>query len=68
MPAVGIVPLRETVAADLHKRFNVSVAPNEVMIFPGGKPTMFTSILVFAEPGADILYPDPGLPCVGRAC
>jgi aspartate/methionine/tyrosine aminotransferase len=29
---------------------------------PGGKPTMFMSILMFGEPGADILYPDPGFP------
>ena len=61
-PAVGILPLREAVAADLHKRFTVSVAPDSVMIFPGGKPTMFMSILMFGEPGADILYPDPGFP------
>src|SRR3979409_154513 len=61
-PAVGITPLREAVAADLHKRFKVGVSPDEVMILPGGKPTMFMSILMFGEPGADILYPDPGFP------
>jgi aspartate aminotransferase len=61
-PAVGIAPLREAVAADLHKRFKVSVSPDAVMIMPGGKPTMFMSILMFGEPGADILYPDPGFP------
>lgn len=61
-PAVGIPPLREAVAADLHKRFNVEVSPDSVMIMPGGKPTMFMSILMFGEPGADILYPDPGFP------
>ena len=61
-PAVGILPLREAVAADLQKRFKVSVSPNSVMIFPGGKPTMFMSIMMFGEPGADILYPDPGFP------
>ncbi len=61
-PAVGILPLREAVAADLHKRFKVSVSPDSVMIFPGGKPTMFMSIMMFGEPGADILYPDPGFP------
>jgi aspartate/methionine/tyrosine aminotransferase len=61
-PAVGILPLREAVAADLHQRFNVTVSPDEVMIMPGGKPTMFMSILMFGEPGADILYPDPGFP------
>jgi aspartate aminotransferase len=61
-PAVGILALREAVAADLHKRFNVTVSPDEVMILPGGKPTMFMSILMFGEPGVDILYPDPGFP------
>jgi aspartate/methionine/tyrosine aminotransferase len=61
-PAVGILPLREAVAADLHKRFGVTVSADEVMIMPGGKPTMFMSILMFGEPGADILYPDPGFP------
>ena len=61
-PAVGIMPLREAVTADLHKRFQVTVSPDEVMIMPGGKPTMFMSILMFGEPGADILYPDPGFP------
>jgi aspartate aminotransferase len=61
-PAVGIVAAREAVAADLHKRFGVTVSPDSVMIMPGGKPTMFMSILMFGEPGADILYPDPGFP------
>src|SRR5436190_14918900 len=61
-PAAGILPLREAVAADLGKRFGVKVSPDEVMIMPGGKPTMFMSILMFGEPGAEILYPDPGFP------
>jgi aspartate/methionine/tyrosine aminotransferase len=60
--ATGILPLREAVAADLHKRFKVTVSPDEVMIMPGGKPTMFMSILMFGEPGAEIMYPDPGFP------
>jgi aspartate aminotransferase len=61
-PAVGIPPLREAVAADLFKRFKVEVSPDQVMIMPGGKPTMFMSILMFGEPGAEIMYPDPGFP------
>jgi aspartate/methionine/tyrosine aminotransferase len=61
-PAVGIKPLREAVAADLGKRLAVEVSPDEVMIMPGGKPTMFISILMFGAPGVDILYPDPGFP------
>ncbi|HZS64855.1 MAG TPA: pyridoxal phosphate-dependent aminotransferase [Xanthobacteraceae bacterium] len=61
-PATGILPLREAVAADLHKRFGIEVPPDLVMIVPGGKVTMFMTILMFGEPGAEILYPDPGFP------
>jgi aspartate aminotransferase len=61
-PATGILPLREAVAADLHKRFKVEVAPDRVLIVPGGKVTMYMAILMFGEPGAEILYPDPGFP------
>ena len=61
-PATGILPLREAVAADLHKRLGVGVSPELVMIVPGGKVTMYMAILMFGEPGADILYPDPGFP------
>lgn len=61
-PANGIPALREAVTRDLHRRHGVSVDPAHVVIMPGGKPTMFFSILMFGEPGAEILYPDPGFP------
>jgi aspartate/methionine/tyrosine aminotransferase len=61
-PATGILPLREAVARDLQRRFAVKVSPESVMIVPGGKITMFMAILMFGEPGAEILYPDPGFP------
>jgi aspartate/methionine/tyrosine aminotransferase len=61
-PATGIKPLREAVATDIHKRLGVTVSPDRVLIVPGGKVTMFAAILLFGEPGADILYPDPGFP------
>ncbi len=61
-PATGILPLREAVAADLHRRLAVEVSPDNVVVVPGGKVTMFAAILMFGEPGADILYPDPGFP------
>ena len=61
-PATGIPVLREAVAADLHRRFNVEVSPDLVLIVPGGKVTMHMAILMFGGPGVDILYPDPGFP------
>lgn len=61
-PAPGIPALREAVAADLLRRFATEVDPDRILIVPGGKVTMFAAILMFGEPGAEILYPDPGFP------
>lgn len=61
-PAVGIEPLREAVANDLSTRYKTTVNSKNVMIVPGGKVTMFSAILMFGEPGVEILYPDPGFP------
>ncbi|HSI41676.1 MAG TPA: pyridoxal phosphate-dependent aminotransferase [Xanthobacteraceae bacterium] len=61
-PSVGIAPLREAVAADVHRRYGLSIDPGLVSIVPGGKVTMFAAILMFGAPGVDILYPDPGFP------
>lgn len=61
-PATGIAPLREAVSADLLKRHDVETDPGNVLIVPGGKVTMFMAILMFGEPGTEILYPDPGFP------
>ena len=61
-PAQGILPLRESVAADLKRRHDVEVSPNNVVIMPGGKPTMFFAIMMFGSPNTEIMYPDPGFP------
>ncbi len=61
-PANGIPPLREAVAADLWRRHRVEVSPDQVLVVPGGKVTMFFAIMMFGEPGSEILYPNPGFP------
>ncbi len=61
-PANGIPALREAVAVDIAKYRKVDIDPDSVMIMPGGKPTMFFAILMFGEPGAEIIYPNPGFP------
>jgi len=61
-PANGIPQLREAVSADLHRRHGVNVDPAQVVVVPGGKVTMFFAILMFGEPGAEIIYPNPGFP------
>ncbi|MBT5664274.1 MAG: pyridoxal phosphate-dependent aminotransferase [Rhodospirillaceae bacterium] len=61
-PANGIAELREAVAADFEKRNNVVIDPDDVVVVPGGKVTMFFAIMMFGAPGVEILYPDPGFP------
>ncbi len=61
-PATGILPLREAVARRTLATTGVEVSPESVMILPGGKPTMYAAIVMFGEPGAEIMYPDPGFP------
>ncbi len=61
-PAQGILPLRQAVSRDLNRRHGVEVDPGNVVIMPGGKPTMFFAVLMFGGPGTEIMYPDPGFP------
>ena len=60
--AIGILPLREAVSADLYRRYDTQVSPANILIVPGGKVTMFSAILMFGSEGSEILYPDPGFP------
>ncbi|HWO72198.1 MAG TPA: pyridoxal phosphate-dependent aminotransferase [Dehalococcoidia bacterium] len=61
-PAPGIPQLREAVAAYVERQTGVAVEPERVVIVPGAKVTMFFAILMFGEPGVEILYPNPGFP------
>lgn len=61
-PSPGIVPLREAVAEDIRQRRKVEVHPDRIIVVPGGKVTMFFAMMVFGEPGAEIIHPDPGFP------
>lgn len=61
-PAKGLMPVREAVAAYCERFHKAKTDPDQVMIVPGGKPTMFYAILLFGEPGAEIIYPNPGFP------
>ncbi|MEP2981146.1 MAG: pyridoxal phosphate-dependent aminotransferase [Lentilitoribacter sp.] len=61
-PANGILETREAVVRRTLSLTGTEVSPENVMIMPGGKPTMYAAITMFGEPGAEIMYPDPGFP------
>ncbi len=60
--APGILPLREAIAADLHRRFHIEIDPDAVLITPGSKVALFYTLLMLGEPGAEIIYPNPAYP------
>jgi aspartate/methionine/tyrosine aminotransferase len=60
--AAGIAPLREALAADVGARRGMSFEPGNVVVQPGGKPVIGKFVQTVMEPGAEVLYPNPGYP------
>ena len=58
----GIIECREAVSRKIKGLYKANIAPDRIVIMPGGKPTMNCAISFFGEPGAEIIYPDPGFP------
>jgi len=58
----GIIECREAVSRKIKNLYKTSIDPERIIIMPGGKPTMHYAISFFGEPGAEIIYPDPGFP------
>jgi aspartate aminotransferase len=61
-PSAGLPTLREAIAEYVSETRNISVRPEEVVVVPGGKPTIFFSILALVEEGDEVIYPNPGFP------
>src|SRR3954462_14559212 len=61
-PSAGMMELREAIAQYVAETRRVEVAPDEVVVVPGGKPIIFFSILALAEEGDEVIYPNPGFP------
>ena len=61
-PSNGIPQLREAVSEHIHLEYNQEVNPDQILITPGGKPTIFYSSLILGGEKNEIIYPDPGFP------
>jgi len=58
----GIAPLREALADDINASRGLSYTMENVVIQPGGKPTIGKFFLALMDPGDEVLYPNPGYP------
>ncbi len=61
MPA-GIPEVREAISEYYYRLRGVKYHPDQVVVTPGSKLVMFSVIMILAEPGEEIIYPDPGYP------
>lgn len=61
-PSAGLPVLRQAIAAEVSRTRGIPVSPDEVVVVPGGKPVIFHGLLALADPGDEVLYPNPGFP------
>jgi aspartate aminotransferase len=61
-PSAGTPQLREVAATRLSARRRIEVQAERVLVATGAKPFLFFGVLATCEPGAEVVYPDPGFP------
>jgi aspartate aminotransferase len=61
-PSAGTGEIRETIADYISETRRIDVSPEMVVVVPGGKPTIFYTIMALLEEGDEALYPNPGYP------
>ena len=61
-PSGGLPELREAIAEEVTRTRGVKCVPGEVVVVPGGKPTIFFTFMSFVEEGDEVIYPNPGFP------
>jgi aspartate aminotransferase len=61
-PSAGILPLRQAIADYLQRSRSLEYGAEQIVVTPGGKPIIFFALMAIAEPGAEVIYPNPGFP------
>ena len=61
-PTAGLPELTAAVARNSREVRGINTDPANVVVTPGGKPIMFYVLLALAEPGVEVIYPNPGFP------
>ena len=61
-PSEGVTELRQSLAKDVGEKRNVKYGLDNVIIQPGGKPTIWKFLATVMNPGDEVLYPNPGYP------
>jgi len=60
--SAGIKELREAIAKKVREKNGFHAEPHNIVVSPGAVCSIFTSLLALAEPGDEVLLPNPGWP------
>ena len=61
-PNYGVPKLREVLADDINASHGTQYTMENIVIQPGGKPTIAKFFLALMNPADEVLYPNPGYP------
>ena len=58
----GLLSLRQAICNQINETRGLKTNPEQVVVFPGGKPSIGLAQQVYCEPGDEVIYPSPGFP------
>jgi len=58
----GLLSLRQAISKQINETRGLKNNPEQVVVFPGGKPSIGLAQQVYCEPGDEVIYPSPGFP------
>ena len=58
----GLLSLRQAISKQINETRDLKTNPEQVVVFPGGKPSIGLAQQVYCEPGDEVIYPSPGFP------
>ena len=61
--ALGIMPLREAIAAFYQDKYGVTVSPERIIVTAGSSAALLLTFGVLLNAGDEVLMADPGYPC-----
>ncbi len=61
-PSGGLPEARKVAAEYMCRTRNIDIGPDRLIIMPGVKPLIFTSMMAIVNPGDEVIVPNPGYP------
>ncbi|NOZ80074.1 MAG: pyridoxal phosphate-dependent aminotransferase [DPANN group archaeon] len=58
----GKIPLRDSISRHMKKTRGLDYSRDDIVVTPGGKLVIFSTIMALAGEGDEVIYPNPGYP------